>query len=218
MEEKIWDIHSFRKNLMLISIINIIIIFFWAENITKIDFIFFHLEHLENWKVFTILLIGNIYTLWRYWQYVKITPSSKNYMFLLKEITNNKNIDKNFRGWNNSNTMIIDEKWNVIHKDNKWKLKIRNKSILNKKEFFITIVSIENSKYKNKISLYKDIKHKDWRTSTSEIYHIDYNKDQLNKNYPIQDKYYADILLPFIIWIIWIFLTEWYLFYTIWKI
>lgn len=203
MEEKIWDLHSFRKNLFIISIFNILITFFWAEKIKDVNFLFFKLDSLQNWKVFLVLLIANIYTLWRYWQYVQITPANINYKFLLKEIVNNKNINKSILSSWNSTNLYIDEKWNLIDNNGY----ILQRSIINNENIKINLSPLDSVNTSHSIRIIVDY----------DSYEIRFNLNDVSSNFFVNDKYYADVFIPYLLWFFWICLILFNLFYELWK-
>ena len=67
--DDLWDIKVFRKNLMMISIINILV-FIFAWEIKEINvFWLIKFENIDNFKLLIILLISNIYVFFRYYSY-----------------------------------------------------------------------------------------------------------------------------------------------------
>jgi len=211
LEEKIWDFHSFRKNLLMISLWNILIVIF-APKIIDINLILFKLKNIDDIKIYIILFIINIYTLVRYLQYRKIRPVSKNYMFLFKEVINKWKV-KQWLIPNNYDNIIekieIDKDRNIvvsplpdpsgnslptvpysnILQDNDYKINLIQNDI-NNKNLKMLILSKSNWNTTNNITNYDN------------IYNILFDINEVNKNFFILDKYYADIELPWIIWAI----------------
>lgn len=93
--DDLWDIKVFRKNLMLVSIITIIIFIFWW-NIKEINiFWMIKLENINSYKILILILVTNIYVLVRYGQYLLKHDLNINYKILILEVINNKYFQKN---------------------------------------------------------------------------------------------------------------------------
>ncbi len=89
------DIKVFRKNLMIVSIINILLIIF-AGNITDINVLWIlKINNLNSISILILLLITNIYVLTRYKQYLFKNDLNLNQKILIFDIINNKFFQKN---------------------------------------------------------------------------------------------------------------------------
>ncbi len=196
MEEKIWDLSSFRKNLMLISVFNILVSIFY-NNIKDINFLFFKMENIDDWKVLVILLSTNLYCIWRYNQYLTINLKTINYKFLFKDVVNNEKkytSDKIRSNWQVRN-VIINENDNLIVKTNNdyWLI---SPNFMNDDKILVSLIDIKNDKdYSHKLILYKDKKLL-----------FDIRLNYKNNPFIFKDKYYADRYIPIILWYIWVIL------------
>lgn len=93
--EELGDIKNFRKNLMLISVLTILI-FIFSENIKEINILWIiKLEDIESYKILGILLILNLYTLIRYLQYFIKYDLSNDKKILVIDIINHSYFKKN---------------------------------------------------------------------------------------------------------------------------
>lgn len=218
--EDLWDIKIFRKNLMIISIINILI-FIFASDIKEINILWLiKLENVNSFKVLILLLISNIYVIIRYNQILIKSPKKQDYKILFSYIIKNykKNIIEinyiNSTNYTNIKKWPL-EKWRMITIDSKWTVSLEeNSDIIWLVTYFYEIYSNDNIYSilnKNTIKLIdkKELREKSITITFNNSINVFYQKIK----YYIDDSYYFDFYLPLLIWLISIFLIETKLFY-----
>ena len=102
--EDLGDIKIFRKNLMVISIITILVLIF-SNNFKEVNiFWLIKLKNLESYKILILLLITNIYVFIRYKQYlfkydldinIRLRNMSMLILFIFQFFYNHTKLDKN---------------------------------------------------------------------------------------------------------------------------
>lgn len=202
MEEKIWELHSFRKNLILISLISLLLLVFWW-NIENINFLAFKLANVSDWKIYTLLFAWNIYTLWRYWQYLTISPIYKNNKFIFQQVLSLDESKKAYLSLPTWTSKIkLDKQWNILEykTGNIWVIRLRD---IIKSNNYIVSNRGENRKHLDKdydsiVNFSEEIKKSD---RINNYYSIIYNKQDIKESFIFQDKYFADRNLPIILWL-----------------
>ena len=92
--EEIWNIKSFRNNIMIVSVLTILLLIF-SDQIKEINvFWIIKLDNIKNLKLLWILLCVNIFVLLRYYQYLLVHEIILNEKLMIFKILNNVNISK----------------------------------------------------------------------------------------------------------------------------
>ena len=116
--EDLGDIKIFRRNIMLVSLLTIIFIFFkW--DIININILWvIKTNNVNDFKLIIILIILNFYVFLRYYTYIKSIYIIRNYAKLFKELLNNYNKDL---------IEISNDSWKIKAKiDSFWNLLVNN--------------------------------------------------------------------------------------------
>lgn len=111
--EDLWNIKSFRNNLLLISTINLLVIFF-AQEINEINVLWLiKINNINSLKVLLVLLLANLYIFRRYHQYILKMEKKFNYILLFKDILNKKKFSSIKNQNNKSCNINISESWTL---------------------------------------------------------------------------------------------------------
>lgn len=201
--EEIWNIKSFRNNLMIASLVTILI-FIFSDKITKINFLWLiEITNINSIKLLVIILIINIYTFYRYNSYFMKMHFNLNYALLFKLILEKINLWK--IKWTikvNSDEyekIELSSSWNILYTE-----KTENWSFKRKSDVFVNILSNPEIdcylRSKKEIIL---INH----NSTIEISLLKIPYKLIFLFY-IFEKNVADYYLPFFLWSISIYLVS----------
>lgn len=194
----LWDIKIFRKNLMIISVINILV-FIFAWNIKEINiFWLIKLEWVESFNILILLILSNFYIFIRYIQKLIKNDININYKLLFIDIINlKKEIIQNVKVlyWNENITKTeINNKWDILIN---W-AETTFKNILNNK-------NISSSTINNKDTITIELDQKiEWYANNwiSLICKKGISYKITYLIFIIKDNYFFDYYLPIIIWTI----------------
>jgi hypothetical protein len=211
-EEKIWDIEWYRKNLIRISFLNLMI-FLLSNSLKEIpsDILeIISLENIDTYKILIILWIINFYALIRYTQVLKTSFITPNYRILFWNILNHKKILTTAYVWEQEKNISINLSWKIIYDWNETSYKrIYSDDLI--------ISSIEKLPSNHEKITIEKINPESW-ARYSEI-NINYKRNiyatWLKVKFIFQDSYYSSYFLPIYLAFVTILMIEVKIFYII---
>lgn len=112
--EKLWDIKSFRNNLLSISLINLLILLF-SKNISEINVLgLIKISDIYSLKFFMVLIVVNLYMYRRYLQYLLKSDKEYNYVLLFKDILDSWFYTSTKNQSNQAINMSISKTWSIL--------------------------------------------------------------------------------------------------------